>query len=512
MTPRALLAAVLLLSFGSAALASEWVFTYGVEYASSTTAGQNQTVTSTQLLPTISARLRGLVAPATGAYADLAASGWGSYGDGSSLALQSSSLNLYGTAPTYNLLLSIGRLSLQSGSATGQVSSVSDAVTASAGLRPWRDLFASVQYATSTLNSVNGSSRLASTSTSLLLGGYLTLRPFALTYTKYRVRSDVTSGAPATSTADTTAFGLLLDQPLTPSVGLQISATTADTRVEDSTGVQDRTEQSLLVRLSTFPMQGLAVDGWLLYSPQVSPSSATGAGIRAQPLRNLLLDASYQSGRTWRSWQASVRAVPVGRMLLAAVASGSEQEVNGQRLYDQRVSTFLLVRLSPVVDLELDYFTSRGAANVPWEFDEWAVGYLQRVNPRLSYRLGYSDSREVDGTTELRVHSLWGDASWLLSPAVSLSVAARNDLSNGGTTSVTSAWARWALDTRTDLLLSYVHQRQPGEALPAASVTLSRRLSESASVQVSYYASAGSGWDRQSVVMFLQGTWVPGGL
>lgn len=512
MTPRALLAAFLLLLSGGAVLAGEWVFTYGVEYVSTTTTDQSQTVTSAQLLPTLSARLRGLVAPASGVYVDLAASGWGSYVAGSSLALQSSALNVYGTAQTYSLLVSASRLSLQSISTTGQVSSVSDAVSASAGLRPWRDLFASVQYATYTLNSVSGSTPLASTSTGLLLGGYLTLKPFALTYTKYRVRSDATPGVPATSTADTTAFGLVLDQPLIPSAGLQINATTADTRVEDSTGAQERTDQSLLMRLNTFPMPGLAVDGWLRYSAQVSPAPTTGAGIRAQPLRNLLLDATYESGPPWRSWEASIRAVPLARMLLVAAASGFEQEVNGQRLYDQRVSASLLVRLSPVVDLELDYLTSRGASDVPWEFDEWAVGYLHRVNPWLSYRLGYSDSRDMNGQMEVRVHSLWGDASWLLSSAVSVSVAARNDLSNGGTTSVTSAWLRWSLDTRTDLFLSHADQRQLSEALPASSVTLSRRLSESASLQVSYYAGAGSGWDRQSVVVFLQGTWVPGGL
>jgi len=495
-----------LAGFGRIATAQEWTLTYGLQYTSSWAAMGDQRLSYTQILPSFGFRLRGSLTATGGLFAEVTATGWDWYTGDVSLSTRAYALNVFSTRPTYSFLLSGSRSQLSDLSGTSPFNSTSEGLSATVGLRPWRDTFVSLQYLTADLDSTDAAGALASATSSVLAGAFARLNPLALTYTYLRSQNESVSPTSfSRSLSEISNVGVVLDQPLAPGVGLQVSANAGRTLITDVTGTEERADQTLLVRMTTLPARNLALDGWLSYVQTTGPLPILGMALRAEPWRGLLLDGSYESGPSAHSWFATLRMAPSPETTVWASASASTSSADGQVYAERRNAASLLMRLAGSTDVTIDYSHASGTGATPWGFTEWSASILHRPNAMLTYRLGYSIFDDLlDGTWD-QTNALWGDVSWLLSPRASLSLSARGEASSQGLTTVSAAWLRWTLTSRSDLLLSYRREVGPDTDTSGGFITLIRRLSDQTNLQLTYDTQTSGGESRQIVALVFQG-------
>lgn len=487
------------------ACARELLLTYGLYYSGSWLTTGSGLQYSGQASSTFSLRLRGLLTPQGGLYADMAATRTGIYGRDTSFALQSYSLNVFATRLRSSLLLTWARSRTASLSTAGELVSAGDGLVVNLGLRPLRDVFANLQYIRTRMDTPGTTGTLTSYSSTAYVGAFAVLRPVTLTFTQSWTQSaQAGAGPPSSRSSEARSIGVFLDQPLARGLGLQVRASTGTSRIADTTGVQERTDSTASMRLAAVPARGLIVEGRISYDPRLAPSPLLGAEVRAEPWRMMHLDASFDTGPSYRLWRAALRAFPASRTVIWASASSSEQLADGRVVLQRRGLVSAIVRLSQRADLRVDRFWSETIPSPTRAFQEWSLAYVHRPTSVLTYRLAYRLSDEVqDGL--LRVErTLGGDVSWLLSPRASLSLSAQFDLIGGAGLSYSSAWLRWAPDARTDVSLSYRHRRETTGAFSGWSLTVARWLATGTSMQFTFDAQHGGTGDRRSVAVVFQ--------
>lgn|GEM_PF-6915975 len=495
----------LLAAAGGVASGQEVLLTYGVYYSGSWLTTDGALRYSGQTSPSFSLRLRGLLTPLGSLYADMAATGAGTSWDGASFAAQSYSLSVFATRPTSSFLFTGVRSQTASLSSSGDFVSTADALVLSLGLRPLRDVFVNLQYATVGLATEAATGSVSSYSSTTNLGAFAVLRPVTVTFTQAWTQGMQTgTGPPSVVTSATRNIGVLLDQALARGLGLQVSANAGESRITDAAGSQERSDTTATMRLVALPVRGLLVEGRLSYDPRLGPSPLVGVGVRAEPWRMVQLDASYDAGTSYRSWWATFRAFPSSKAMIWASASASERFADGGLARDRRSLVSGIFRLSQRADLTVDHFWSETTTDPARAFQEWSLAYVHRPTSVVTYRLAYRLSDEEQGGVPRLERTLGGDVSWLLSPRASLSLSTQVDLAGGAGLSFSSAWLRWAADARTDVFASYRHHREANGASTGWSVTLARRLASGASLQVMYDAQRNGTGDRRLVMVVFQ--------
>ncbi|MDR7468455.1 MAG: hypothetical protein QN194_15945 [Armatimonadota bacterium] len=508
MTRAWIIALGLLAVLNGGASAQELLLTYGVYYAGTwlTTNGALQYWSQTS--PSFSLRLRGLLAPPGGLYADMAATTVGIYGTGTSFAAQSYSLNVFATRPTSSFLLTWARSHTASSlSAADESATSGDALVTNLGLRPLRDVFVNFQYATTRLETPGVTGTLISYGTTTRLGAFAVLRPITLTFTQSWSQSMQTEAGASSSVASSISnVGLFLDHPLAGGMGLQVSANTGTSRTEDALGLQERTDTSGAVRLMALPIRGLFVEGRVTYDPRLAPGPLLGVGVRAEPWRMVLLDGSYDIGPSHRLWWATLRMVPSSKITVWISASATEQVVDGGLARDRHSLASATLRLSRRADLTVEHFWQE-TTDPARALQEWSVAYVHRPTPVVTYRLAYRLLDDVQAGVPRQERTLGGDIFWLLSPRASLSLSMQADLAQGAGLSFSSAWLRWAPDTYTDAFLNYRYHQDATGVSTGWSVTLARRLATDASLQFTYDAQSNGAGDRRSIMVVFRNQW-----